>query len=132
MALIMSMLLEKDKKRKIRSAHDVKRMMNMVTGCTDMSGFKSLDLVIEAVFEDLDLKQNLLRGRGSNQHGHDIRVEYILIADLDIAEARPIWKPLSACIISLPVEKMPLLEIITTPDTADWVTATCGVWKAAR
>ena len=37
------------------------RIMNTVTGCVDYTGFDSVELVIEAVFEDLELKRSILR-----------------------------------------------------------------------
>ena len=119
-------LLEKDRKRKIRSAHDVNRMMNMLTGCTDLSGFKSLDMVIEAVFEDLELKQKLLREVEAATSTDTIfasNTSSLPITDIAKASTHP--ETVIGMHYFSPVEKMPLLEIITTPDTADWVTATC-------
>ena len=54
-------LLKKDVSRKRRSKHDAMRIMNTVTGCVDYTGFDSVELVIEAVFEDLELKRSILR-----------------------------------------------------------------------
>jgi 3-hydroxyacyl-CoA dehydrogenase/enoyl-CoA hydratase/3-hydroxybutyryl-CoA epimerase len=119
-------LLAKDQKRKIRTGHEVKRIMNMVTGCTDLSGFKSLDLVIEAVFEDLELKQNLLREVEAATSTDTIfasNTSSLPIADIAKASTHP--ETVIGMHYFSPVEKMPLLEIITTPETADWVTASC-------
>lgn len=119
-------LLEKDRKRKIRSGHDVKRIMNMVTGCTDLSGFRSLDLVIEAVFEDLGLKQKLLREVEAATRTDTIfasNTSSLPITEIAKASTHP--ETVIGMHYFSPVEKMPLLEIITTPHTADWVTATC-------
>ena len=46
--------------RKRRSLHEMQRLMRQVTGTTDFSGFKTVDVVVEAVFEDLELKRRVL------------------------------------------------------------------------
>ncbi|MFY9269558.1 MAG: 3-hydroxyacyl-CoA dehydrogenase NAD-binding domain-containing protein [Candidatus Manganitrophaceae bacterium] len=48
-----------DKGKMTSSERDQKMML--VTGATDYSGFSDVDLVIEAVFEDLDLKRKLFQ-----------------------------------------------------------------------
>ncbi len=53
-------ILSKRLKRRIMSKADVQLVMNRITGATDYSGFKHMDMVIEAVFEDLNLKQSMV------------------------------------------------------------------------
>ena len=53
-------ILDKRLKRRIMSKADMQLTMNRITGTTDYSGFKHIDLVIEAVFEDLALKQGMV------------------------------------------------------------------------
>ena len=98
--------------------------MSMLTGTTDYSGFAQVDIVIEAVFEDLQLKQQMLR-----------EVEKIGRADIIFAtntSSIPISEIAKASqhpetVIGLhyfsPVDKMPLLEIIKTPKTSAEVVA---------
>lgn len=40
--------------------HQVKMKMHRISGCTDYSGFENLDLIIETVVEDLNVKKNVL------------------------------------------------------------------------
>ena len=51
--------------------------MSLVGGTTDYSGFGNVDLVIEAVFEDLALKQRVLReSEAVHATRRDLRVEH--------------------------------------------------------
>ena len=82
--------LKKDVSRKRRSKHDAMRIMNTVTGCVDYTGFDSVELVIEAVFEDLELKRSILSEVEENTPDFThIRVKYVFIANFDIAEGVP-------------------------------------------
>lgn len=121
---IWKSLNEKAQKR-IISEFDRDRMASKVTGVDSYDGFGSVDLVIEAVFEDLELKRTIVE-----------QVEFASDEDcifasntssLPISEiAKGAKRPEN--IIGMhyfsPVQKMPLLEIITTDQTADWVTQT--------
>ncbi|MEC9465361.1 MAG: fatty acid oxidation complex subunit alpha FadJ [Myxococcota bacterium] len=126
-------LIDKDVKRKIKSKHDALRLGNMVTGCTDLSGFKGVDLVIEAVFEDLELKRQLLRDVEAATRPESIFASNTSSLPIgDIAEASRHPETVIGMHYFSPVEKMPLLEIITTDKTADWVTATCVEYGKAQ
>lgn len=47
------------KKRKIKP-HDVANKMAMITGTVDYSGFQDVDIVVEAVVENMDIKKKVL------------------------------------------------------------------------
>ncbi len=99
--------------------------MNKVTGTTGWSGFSNVDIVVEAVFESLALKQALL-AEAEDVIGEDVvfasNTSSLPIADI-AANARHPEAVLGMHYFS-PVEKMPLLEIVVTDDTADWATVT--------
>ena len=92
---------------------------------TNYEPFTQVDLVIEAVFEDLDIKHRVLR-----------EVEEYADPDCIFASntsAIPISKIASASnrpemVVGMhyfsPVPRMPLLEIVVKEDTPDWVKAT--------
>lgn len=99
--------------------------MARITATTDYSGFKNAEVVIEAVFEDLSIKHQVLRE--IEQHGHKNAIfasntSSIPIARIAQAAAHP--ERVIGMHYFSPVPKMPLLEVIVTPETAPWVIAT--------
>ncbi len=85
-------------------------------GTVDYSGFASVHLVIEAVFEDLDVKQRVLREVEPLLPPDAIyasNTSTIPIARIAEAATRP-ERVLGMHFFS-PVHKMPLLEVIVTP-----------------
>lgn len=96
-----------------------------VTATTSYDGFDSLDVVIEAVFEDIALKQQVLRdveARGGKNLIFASNTSSLPITKIAEAAAAP-ERVLGMHYFS-PVNKMPLLEVVVTDRTAPWVTAT--------
>lgn len=96
-----------------------------VIPCDNFNSFKGCDLVVEAVFEDLDLKKKMLRDVEAVTG--DKTIFATNTSSLPIGEiAKGCKRP--GNVIGMhyfsPVRSMPLLEIITTDETEDWVTAT--------
>ncbi len=93
-------------------------------GTTDYSGFENVDLVIEAVFEDVHVKHTVVREVERVLPPHAIvasNTSTIPITRIAQASSRP-ERVLGMHFFS-PVHKMPLLEIIVTAQTAREVTA---------
>jgi 3-hydroxyacyl-CoA dehydrogenase / enoyl-CoA hydratase / 3-hydroxybutyryl-CoA epimerase len=89
-------------------------LMLAVSGTTDYTGFGNVDLVIEAVFEDLAVKHQVLRELEAVVPETTIiasNTSTIPIAKIASASARP-ERVLGMHFFS-PVHKMPLLELIT-------------------
>jgi 3-hydroxyacyl-CoA dehydrogenase/enoyl-CoA hydratase/3-hydroxybutyryl-CoA epimerase len=99
--------------------------MALIGGTVDYSGFGNVDLVIEAVFEDLAVKHQVLRETEAAIHPSAIfatNTSTIPIGLIAQASSRP-ERVLGMHFFS-PVHKMPLLEVIATPKTHPQVTAT--------
>ncbi len=93
--------------------------MSLVGGTTNYSGFESADLVIEAVFEDLALKHRVLEEVEPALDSTAIyasNTSTIPIASIASAAKHP-ERVLGMHFFS-PVHRMPLLEVIVTPETA--------------
>ncbi|UJX24615.1 fatty acid oxidation complex subunit alpha FadJ [Pseudoalteromonas sp. CF6-2] len=113
-------ILDKKQKRRILSKAELQQTMNRITGTTDYSGFKHIDIVIEAVFEDLALKQGMVADVERECQDNTIfasNTSSLPIAQIAADAARP------ENVIGLhyfsPVEKMPLVEIIPHAGTSE-------------
>ena len=99
--------------------------MSLVGATIDYSGFANVDLVIEAVFEDLALKHQVLQEAEGAIPGDAIyasNTSTIPIARIAEASRRP--EQVLGMHFFSPVQKMPLLEVIVTPKTAPTAAAT--------
>jgi len=117
--------LDKKRKKKIISSFERDRISSLVTATETYEGFDNAELVIEAVFEDLDLKQSILKeveAATSDKCIFASNTSSLPIKSIAEAASRP--EQVVGMHYFSPVPKMPLLEIITTEQTADWVTAT--------
>lgn len=119
-------IYRKKLKRKHMSINDASKRFAAITGTTSYQGFKSCDLVIEAVFENLELKQTMLKDIEQVTNGRAIfasNTSSIPISDIASTAKNP------DRVIGLhyfsPVEKMPLLEIVITEKTSPDVIASC-------
>jgi 3-hydroxyacyl-CoA dehydrogenase / enoyl-CoA hydratase / 3-hydroxybutyryl-CoA epimerase len=122
-------ILSSRAKRRRRPRFEVTQLLDRVQATHEYSGFRQVDMVVEAVFEDVALKHDVIRQIEDATTDDTIlgsNTSTIPITRLAEASRRP------ETVIGLhffsPVDKMPLLEIITTEQTADWVTATCHAY----
>jgi 3-hydroxyacyl-CoA dehydrogenase/enoyl-CoA hydratase/3-hydroxybutyryl-CoA epimerase len=99
--------------------------MSLVSGTISYDGFQRVDVVIEAVFEDLAVKHSVLREVEKQLPPNGIfatNTSTIPIARIAEASARP-DRVIGMHFFS-PVPKMPLLEVIVTPSTSAETVAT--------
>jgi 3-hydroxyacyl-CoA dehydrogenase/enoyl-CoA hydratase/3-hydroxybutyryl-CoA epimerase len=124
LASVREVLRERLTKKQI-TRQQLDDYMSLVSGTIDYSGFQNVDLVIEAVFEDAAVKQAVLRETEAVTRDGAIfasNTSTIPIARLAEASTRP--KRVIGMHFFSPVTKMPLLEVIVTPQTARDVTTT--------
>jgi len=118
-------LLNKKVKRRFMLKSEMQKQLAMITGCVDYSGFANVDMVIEAVFEDLSLKQKMVYDMES--HCSEQAIFASNTSSLPIGKiAEKAQRPEN--VIGLhyfsPVDKMPLAEIIAHAKTSDQTIST--------
>jgi 3-hydroxyacyl-CoA dehydrogenase/enoyl-CoA hydratase/3-hydroxybutyryl-CoA epimerase len=111
--------------RRILSQEQARKKLNQLTSALDYSGFKRCDLVIEAVFEDLQIKQTMvadIEALGNEDTVFASNTSSIPITEIAAKAKRP--ENIIGMHYFSPVEKMPLLEIVKHPGTAKKTLAT--------
>lgn len=101
------------------------KQLALISGSVDYRGFSHRDLVIEAVFEDLPLKQQMVAEVEQNCAPHTIfasNTSSLPIADIAANAARP--EQVIGLHFFSPVEKMPLVEVIPHAGTSGRTVAT--------
>jgi len=113
------------KRRMTESERD--RLMSTITGTTDYSGMKSAEIVIEAVFESIEVKHAVLKETLA-ACGPDVifasNTSSLPITKIAAGSPRP--DRVVGMHYFSPVHKMPLLEIVRHPGTSDEVVATAA------
>lgn len=121
---IRSVLEDRLTRRQI-TRHQFDDQLTLASGTTRYSGFGNIDLTIEAVFEDLALKQRVLREVEPLLQSRAIYASNTSTIPITrIAEAAERPNRVLGMHFFSPVEKMPLLEVIVTPRTDPDATAT--------
>lgn len=118
-------LIHKRLQRRSLTPFEAGQARRRITPTLDFSGFHNVDLVIEAVFEDLKLKQQMIADVEANCPPTTIfatNTSSIPVARIAEAAQRP--ENVVGMHYFSPVEKMPLLEVIAAPQTAPEVIAT--------
>lgn len=118
-------LLDKKVRRRHIKAAQRDSELARISGTTDFSGFAGRDLVIEAVFEDLALKQQMVADIEQHCAPHTIfasNTSSLPIGDIAARAQRP--EQVIGLHFFSPVEKMPLVEVIPHQGTSEQTIAT--------
>ncbi|WP_423839706.1 fatty acid oxidation complex subunit alpha FadJ [Vibrio mytili] len=113
-------LFEKQRKRRILSKAELQANMLQLSGGVDFTSYNHIDVVIEAVFEDLDLKQQMVADIEANAKPETIfatNTSSLPIGQIAEKAQRP--ENIVGLHYFSPVEKMPLVEVIPHETTSD-------------
>jgi len=112
-------------KRKRLTKHDYDAKMAKISGTLDFSGFKQMDVVIEAIVEDMNIKKKVIAEVVQNTGPEAIiATNTSSLSVTEMAEAHPNPANFVGMHFFNPVDKMPLVEVIRGPKTSDEATAT--------
>jgi 3-hydroxyacyl-CoA dehydrogenase/enoyl-CoA hydratase/3-hydroxybutyryl-CoA epimerase len=112
-------------KRKRITKYEFARKNGLISGGTDYAGFKNLDVVIEAIVEDLNIKKKVLSELATYTKENVILASNT--SSLSITEmAKALVKPENFVGMHFfnPVHRMPLIEVIRGEKTSDVACAT--------
>ena len=114
-----------------RGEYEYRRRYDLISVTDTYSGFRHVDLVIEAVFEDVELKHRVIKDVEEILPEHAIfasNTSAIPITRLAEASRRP--SQFLGMHYFSPVHRMPLIEIIATKDTSPEAIATA--WELCK
>ncbi|HEX6587924.1 MAG TPA: 3-hydroxyacyl-CoA dehydrogenase NAD-binding domain-containing protein [Longimicrobiales bacterium] len=124
-------LFDKSVKRKRMQKRDAEQAMNRIAPTLEYSGFGALDLVIEAVVERMEVKQNVLREVETKVPDDCVltsNTSSLSITKMGSALSRP--DRFAGMHFFNPVHRMPLVEVIRGERSSDQAIAT--VFALAR
>jgi 3-hydroxyacyl-CoA dehydrogenase/enoyl-CoA hydratase/3-hydroxybutyryl-CoA epimerase len=112
-------------KRKSIDKYQFQQKIDAVSVTTDYSGFKNLDVVVEAIVEDMGIKQKVI-GECAGQMRPDaiIATNTSSLSVTEMAKGHPRPEYFAGMHFFNPVNKMPLVEVIRGEKTSDETIAT--------
>jgi 3-hydroxyacyl-CoA dehydrogenase/enoyl-CoA hydratase/3-hydroxybutyryl-CoA epimerase len=118
-------VLEERRRRGSLTALELQQRIDRISPSLDYSGFRRADLVIEAVFEDLEVKRRVLQeteGATGDECVFASNTSALPIGEIARGARRP-SRVLGMHFFS-PVHRMPLVEVAVTAETDAWAAAT--------
>jgi 3-hydroxyacyl-CoA dehydrogenase/enoyl-CoA hydratase/3-hydroxybutyryl-CoA epimerase len=118
-------LWQKLMKKKVIDNYQLTQKINLISGGTDYADFKTLDVVIEAIVEDMGIKQKVIGETANNMRSDALIVtntSSLSVTEMSKGHARP--ENFAGMHFFNPVHKMPLVEIIRGEKTSDQTIAT--------
>ncbi len=115
----------KDLQRKKITKYDFEAKMAHITGGLDYAGFGQVDVVVEAIVEDMNVKKKVIAETAKYCRDNTIiATNTSSLSVTEMAEACPHPENFLGMHFFNPVNKMPLVEVIRGPRTNDEATAT--------
>jgi len=118
-------ILNKKVKKRFMLKTEMQKELSLLSGCLDYSGYKHNDMVIEAVFEDVKLKQKMVADIEKHCNENTVfasNTSSIPIAEIAAEAKRP--ENIVGLHYFSPVDKMPLVEVIPHALTSDQTIST--------
>lgn len=114
-----SRIFDSAKRQRRIFASGVRTQMSRLTHTLDYKGFDDLDMVIEAVVEDMGVKTKVFRDLADAVDDRTILASNTSALSItEMAQACPYPEKVIGVHFFNPVHKMPLVEVITTPQTS--------------
>lgn len=112
-------------KRKAITPQEMAQRLSRVSGGTDFSGFKKMDLVVEAIVEDMNIKKKVI-GETAAQCRPDciIATNTSSLSVSEMSKGHPNPAQFVGMHFFNPVHKMPLVEVIRGDQSSDEAVAT--------
>tara|TARA_B100000315_G_scaffold260013_1_gene318743 strand:- start:1698 stop:3806 length:2109 start_codon:yes stop_codon:yes gene_type:complete len=112
------------KRRKIKK-HDLEFKFGLISPTINYNGFKTSDLVIEAVVEDIDIKCKVFKELGEVTTPETVIASNTsALSILKMSQATPLSERVVGLHFFNPVHRMPLVEVIKSAKTSDETLAT--------
>ncbi|MBX3034742.1 MAG: enoyl-CoA hydratase/isomerase family protein [Bdellovibrionaceae bacterium] len=112
-------------KRKSIDKYQYKQKMDLISTTTDYSGFGTLDLVVEAIVEDMGIKQKVIGETARNMRPDAIiATNTSSLSVTEMAKGHPRPEHFAGMHFFNPVNKMPLVEVIRGEKSSDETVAT--------
>jgi 3-hydroxyacyl-CoA dehydrogenase/enoyl-CoA hydratase/3-hydroxybutyryl-CoA epimerase len=107
-------------KRKSINKFELQQKMDLISGGLDYSGFKQLDVVIEAIVEDLEIKKKVIAEIAKNSRSNTVIVTNTSsLSVTEMGKAHPAPENFAGMHFFNPVNKMPLVEVIRGEKSSD-------------
>lgn len=112
-------------KKKVIDSYQFSQKTSLVSTTLDFSGFKNLDIVVEAIVEDMGIKQKVI-----GQTAAQMRSDAIIVTNTsslsvtEMSKGHPNPEYFAGMHFFSPVHKMPLVEVIRGDKSSDETIAT--------
>jgi len=110
---------ERERRRGRASLRDVEKRMTLLSGALTYEGFRHLDLVVEAVVENLEVKRQVLRETAERAPDAILASNTSSLKLEDMASSLPDPSRLVGLHFFNPVHRMPLVEIVVGESTSE-------------
>lgn len=111
---------DKEFKRKKLNSFEFSKKMDLISGGTTFDGFKTVDLVVEAIVEDMNIKKKVITETASHcKENVIIATNTSSLSVTEMGQAMPKKENFVGMHFFNPVNKMPLVEVIRGDKTSD-------------